>query len=255
MSCIRKLAIALLAGALGVHAAEEKQEEKKKEPPKITATIPFALIAGATNSFKVRGQNLTNATALRFVAPENLTAAIRQRGPAAGPEKDKKTSETQLEVELVLPTDQSSGDLSFVVATPDGDTGTNRLRVLTPDSWMDEKEPNGGFRTANPVALPRTIRGRIEAVADVDVFQFQAQAGDKLHIESLSARYGSPLDAIVTLHDAKGHTLLTHDDSPGSKDVSFEFIAPTDGSYFLSIIDAHDRGGENYNYLLVLRRE
>lgn len=254
MSCIRKLAIALLAGTLCAHA-EETKEEKKKEPPKITATLPFALVAGETNSLKLRGQNLTNASALRFVTHENLTAAIKQRGPAAGPEKDKKATETQLEVEIALPAGFPSGDLSFVVTTPDGDTVTNRLRVLSHDSLIDEKEPNGGFRTANPVALPRTIRGRIDVAADVDVFQFQAQAGDKLHIESLSTRYGSPLDAILTVHDAKGHPLLTRDDSPGSKDTALDFIAPASGSYFLSLIDAHDRGGDNYHYLLVLRHE
>ena len=255
MSCIRKLAGACLAVALCAHAADDKKDEKKKESPNITATIPFALIVGTTNSFMVRGQNLTNATALRFVANENLVAEIKRRGPAPASDKDKKVSETQLEVELALPADFPVGDLSFVVTTPDGETGTNRLRVLPHVEVFDEKEPNGGFRAANTITVPGAIRGRIELAADVDVFRFEARAGEKLRVESFSKRYGSPLDPILTLHDAKGHTLLTRDDSPVGTDCALDFTAPKDGTYFLSVQDAHDRGGESCNYLLVVRRE
>ncbi len=255
MNCIRKLAVACLLSAACARAAEEKKDEQKKEPPKITATIPFALIAGMTNTFKVRGQNLTNATALRLVGGQNLAGEIIGRGPAPAPDKARKTNEAQLEVELALPADFPASDLSYVVATPEGETGTNRLCILSRDLLLDEKEPNGGFRTAQPVSIPRTIRGNIEVAADVDVFQFRAKAGDRLRFESLSAGYGSPLDPIITVYDAKGHPLLTRDDSPGTVEALVDFHAPADGVYFVSIIDAHDRGGDNYNYLLILRHE
>ena len=259
MSFTRKLVAAAWLAAVVFHsqAAEEKKDEKKKEPPKVTATIPFALSTGVTNQFKVRGLNLTNATALRFLSPTNLSAEIKSRGPAKVPDKAdaKKAGDTQLEVELVLPDDFPTGDLSFVVATPEGDTGTNFLHVVGRDQLFDEKEPNGGFRTAKVVPIPRAIRGVIEAAADVDVFRFEARAGEKLHIETLSRRHDSPLDAIVSVHDAKGHVLMTRDDAAGSADPSFDFFVPSDGAYLVSLMDAHDRGGENYGYLLILRRK
>ncbi len=67
--------------------------------------------------------------------------------------------------------------------------------------------------------------------------------------------YGSPLDAIVTVYDAKGRNLVTGDDAPDTKDAAVTLAVPADGDYFLSIIDAHDRGGDVYHYVLELRRK
>jgi pre-peptidase len=256
MSCIRRLAAAVLATAFCSHAAEEKKNERAL--PEITASIPFALSAGATNNFRVRGLNLTNATGLWFISDTNLSAKIIARGKATVPDKAdaKKVGDTQLEIELALPEDVRTGNLRFVVNTPEGDTSTNQLTVIARDRLFDEKEPNGGFRNANIIHVPQAVRGAIGTAADVDVFQFEAKAGDKLHIESLSVHYGSPLDPIVTVYDAQGHTLAAHDDDlPGEADPLFHFSVPKDGIYFLSIMDAHDRGGENYNYLLLLHGE
>ena len=68
MSCIRRLAfcLALAAAVLHGRAAEGKKDEKKTEPPKITGAVPFAVLPGATNKLKIRGLNLTNATAVAF---------------------------------------------------------------------------------------------------------------------------------------------------------------------------------------------
>ncbi len=257
MNCIRSLLfIVLLAVVLPcLRAAEEKKDEKKKELPKVIGAVPFALSTGTTNKFKVRGLNLTNATALRFPSAEKLSAEIKSRGKATVPDKadPKKLGDTQLEVELVLPNDFAAGDLPFFVNTSDGDTPTNQLRVIERTILFDETEPNGGFRKPNQIKVPQTIRGLIESANDVDVFQFSGQTGQELRVESLSVRYGSSLDPIVTLHDSKGHTLMTSDDTRDSADASFRFSLPNDGGYFLSVMDAHDRGGLTYGYVLVVR--
>ena len=259
MSCIRSLLfLAVLAAASSIsRAAEEKKDGKTNEPPKIIGAFPFAVSAGATNQFKVRGLNLTNATALRFPTAEKLSAKIKSRGKAAVPEKAdaRKVGDTQLEVELTLPNEFPPGDLAFFINTPEGDTGTNQLRVIERAILFDEKEPNGGFRKPNQIKVPQSVRGLIEAANDVDVFRFEGKAGQKLHVESLSVRYGSPLDPIVTLYDSKGHTLITSDDVTGSADASVRFVLANDGSYFLSIVDAHDRGGVMYGYVLVVGME
>ena len=259
MSCIRSvLFLVVLVAALPCsRAAEDKKDGKTNEPPKIIGAFPFAVSAGATNKFKVRGLNLTNATALRFPTSEKLSAEIKSRGKATVPEKveAKKVGDTQLEVELILPDDFPAGDLAFFVSTTDGGTDTNRLRVIERTILFDEKEPNGGFRKPNQIKVPQTIRGTIESANDVDVFQFRGKAGQKLRVESLSVRYGSSLDPIVSLHNSKGHTLVTSDDVAGSADAFFRFTCANDGTYFLSVIDAHDRGGPTYSYLLVVGEE
>jgi len=258
MSCIRSvLFLAVLAAALPFcRAAEDKKDGKTNGPPKLIGAFPFAVSAGATNKFKVRGLNLTNATALRFPAVETLVAEIKSRGKATVPEKVdvKKVGDTQLEVELMLPKDFPPGDLAFFVSTSDGDTSTNQLRVIERAILFDEKEPNGGFRKPNNIKIPRMVRGLIEAANDVDVFQFEGKAGQKIRVESLSVRYGSSLDPIVTLYGSKGHTLITNDDATGA-DAFFRFALTYDGNYFLSIMDAHDLGGAMHGYVLVVGEE
>jgi len=245
--------VAVLQG----HAAEDKKDEKKKDPPKVTGAFPFAIVPGTTNKIKLRGLSLTNATAVRFPTAEQLNAEIKSRGKASVPEKadPKKLGDTQLEVELVLPSDFPAGDLPFYVTAPEGDTTTNQLRVIGQKLLFDEKEPNAGFRKPNEVKLPQTIRGTIEAANDVDVFRFPGRAGQKVRIESLSARYGSTLDPIVTLHDGRGHTLATSDDTGGKLDAALTHTLAQNGVYFLSIMDAHDRGGPTYGYALLVSEE
>ncbi len=249
--------LALTATLLPTHAAEDKKDEKKKDPPKITGAFPFAIIPGTTNKIKIRGLSLTNATAVHLPTAEKLAAEIKSRGKASVPEKadPKKLGDTQLEVELVLPADFPAGDLPIFVTAPEGDTSTNQLRVIERALLLDEKEPNAGFRKPNDVKLPQTIRGTIEAANDVDVFRFTGRAGQKVRIVSLSARYGSTLDPILTLHDAKGHTLVSSDDSGGAADALVRLTLPSDGPYFVSIIDAHDRGGATYGYVLAVEAE
>jgi hypothetical protein len=255
MSCIRRLlAAAVFVGALSSHAADDKKDEKKKEPPKITAAIPFSVVPGATNNIKIRGLNLTNATELHFPGGQKLTAEIKSRGKATVPEKadPKKLGDTQLEVELVLPEDFPVGDLPFLASTPEGDTNTNQLRVVERQLLFEEKEPNGGFRKPNSIQLPQFVRGAIGEANDVDVFRFAGKTGQKIRVESLSVRYGSSLDPILTLYDASGHTLATSDDTKGGSDGLIEFTLPREGQYCVSIIDAHDGGGATYGYLLLL---
>lgn len=259
MNCIRRLLLllTLTATLLPAHAAEDKKDEKKKEPPKITGAFPFAIVPGATNKIKIRGLSLTNATAVQFPSTPKLTAEIKSRGKASVPEKadPKKLGDTQLEVELVVPEDFPAGDVPFFVSTPEGDTNTNQLRVIERGLLLDEKEPNAGFRKPNEIKIPQTIRGTIEAANDVDVFRFTGRAGQKVRIESLSVRYGSTLDPLVTLHDARGHTLATSDDMGGKLDAALTHTLAQDGVYFLSIMDAHDRGGPTYGYALMVSEE
>lgn len=260
MSCIRRLlsGVLLAAAFLPGHAAEDKKDAPKKEPPKITGAVPFAVVSGTTNQIKIRGLNLTNATEFFFPgAAQPPAVEIKARGKATVPDKadPKKLGDTQLEVEVVLPDDFVAGDLPFAVSTSDGVTNTNRLRVIERKIWLDEKEPNAGFRGANGIRIPQAIRGVIEPASDVDVFRCTGSAGQKLRIESWSAAYGSTLDPIVTLHSSTGHVLATSDDSNGKPDSLIRFTVAQDGTYYISIVDAHDRGGPTYGYVLTVTLE
>jgi hypothetical protein len=218
---------------------------------------PFAVAPGVTNKILIRGLSLTNATEIRFpTAAIKPVAEIKSRGKATLPDKadPKKLGDTQLEVQLFLAEDFPGGDLPFTVSTPEGDTNTNLLSVITRTLLFDEKEPNAGFRTPNEIVVPQIIRGTIGEANDVDVFRFQGRAGQHLSVATASARYGSSLDAILSLYDSKGHVLATSDDASGL-DARIIATLPRAENYFIVINDAHDRGGAIYAYLVEVRSE
>jgi hypothetical protein len=253
MNCSRKLLLLMAAAFVSLlPAAEDKKDEKKRETPKVAMALPFAVTPG-TNKITIRGLLLTNATAVRFLSAGNATAEILSRGKATVPEKGepKKIGDTQIEVQIVLPENFPVGELPFVVNTPDGDTNTNLLLVVTSAGMLREKEPNPGFRKANNIVPPQTIQGTIQDANDVDVFRFKGRAGDKISLATLSGRYGSTLDPIVNVFDTNGHALKTSDDAK-ELDAELKLTLPRDGDYFLAINDAHDRGGATYSYLIQL---
>jgi hypothetical protein len=250
MNCsLRLVLVAAVALASVIGNAAEKEAAKTNATPKIVMALPF-VVAPGTNKVTIRGLLLTNATALRF--PSNaLTARILSQGKAVVPDKAdvKKVGDTQIEVEIVLPENFPTGDILFGVSTPDGDTNTNLLHAIEGKGVFNEKEPNPGFRKANTIALPCLIRGMVQDANDVDVFRFEGRAGEKISAKTLSIRYGSILDPIITIFDANGHVLKTSDDA---KDLDAELMVtlPRDGDYFLTINDAHERGGVTYAYAI-----
>jgi len=258
MSFTRKLLlVAAIAAPFGsLHSADEKKDEKKPEPPRIVTAVPFAIVAGATNKLIVRGLSLTNASEVRFPSTPSLAAEIKSRGKANLPDKadPKKLGDTQLEILLNLPPDFATGDLPFTVSTPDGETNTNLLHIVARELLIDEKEPNGSFRKPNDASMPQTIRGVIQEANDVDVFRFSSRAGQRIVIETKSARYGSSLDALLTLYDSQGHVLATSDDADNS-DARITHVPPRGENYFIALNDAHDRGGPTYTYIIEIREE
>ncbi len=61
-----------------------------------------------------------------------------------------------------------------------------------------------------PVTVPSTINGRIfnhQATADEDFYRFRARKGQRLALEVEAQRYGSPLDAVIEVLDARGNQI------------------------------------------------
>ncbi|MDF9832661.1 hypothetical protein M2103_000875 [Ereboglobus sp. PH5-5] len=122
-----------------------------------------------------------------------------------------------------------------------------------------EYEPNNAQRQAQRVTTPVIINGRIDKPGDIDVFTFSAKTGDKLVIDVMARRLGSPLDARIVLGPQKllGKTLTADD----VKDERFGLIThhadprlahtfTQDGDYFVHLSDTQGKGGVEYAYRL-----
>jgi hypothetical protein len=246
---VTRLVFFLIPGLLACEmafAADEKKPEKTNEPPRVTVVLPLGVAAASTNTIMIRGFNLTNVTELRFAdVKESPSYKVKSSGKADVPKDQdaKKWGDTQLKVELSLPRSFPAGTNTFTLISTNGESQPHTLVVILADQLVLEKEPNASFRQAQSIAFGKTIQGAISEAKDVDVFKFNVKAGAEIRAEVFAARYGSLLDSILTLYDDQAHIIASSDDSDAGVDAALIAKIPAEGAYFLSLIDAHDRGG------------
>jgi hypothetical protein len=251
-----RFALAVLLAAGAALPAQEKKPPVKDDVPKVIVAVPLGVPAGQATKVTLRGLKLDAVTEVRFPSAK-ATAKVVSKGKATVPNMQdaKRVGDTQVEVEVTLPADVPEGAAEFTVVTPAGESAPHKLLVEKTIPVIAEKEPNNGFKQAQPIALPQAVDGVIGHNQDVDVFRFEGKAGQRVVIEVLAARHGSALDSYLSLHDADGKLLATNDDIEGSTDSRIEATLPKDGAYFVSIIDAHDTGGPAHVYRLVVKEK
>ena len=236
--------------------AQDKKPEEK-EAPRVLVAAPLAVVPGPMGRVTLRGTNLDQATEVRVMA-EGAVAKILSKGKINVPPKQDplRVGSSQVEVELALPATLTAESVLLTVVTPAGETPAFALRILAAEAVLAEQEPNNGFRQAQRLETGRAVLGTIHEPRNVDVYRFDGKAGQRVVCEVVAARYGSGLDAMLTLYDDRGRTLAASDDVPAgdnkasSTDSHFEHTLPADGVYYLSVIDAHDEGGSAHGYML-----
>lgn len=170
-----------------------------------------------------------------------------------------------VEVQLLGHQLDAANRLTLALA-PDAPLGRQEIRARTAAGYSNpigfevsdlpeqlEAEPNNAADKANPIPAPLALNGRIGAPGDTDTFRFRSPADQRWTVEVLARRFGSPLDALLTLQDAQGKVLQRNDDANGP-DARIEFDAKKDVEYLISIRDLTERGGERFGYRLLLQK-
>ncbi len=234
-------------------AAQDKKPAPKTEPGVLLA-VPLGAAPGKTTKLILRGANLDNATDVKIVTGKG-SVKLLGKGKAAVPDKNpERVGDTQVEIELTLDANFKGDSVALAVVTPVGESAPHKVLVEATLPVLAEKEPNDAFRTAQPIVLPVVIEGAIQRPKDVDVFRIEGKKGQKLHAEVLASHHGSPLDAILTLYDAKFQQIAGNDDfAKEHRDARIETTLPADGVYYLSLIDAHDSGSNLHVYRLIVK--
>jgi pre-peptidase len=249
-------AVALAAGlaAVALLAAEPKKPDAK-DPPKVVVAAPLGLAPGKPTKLVLRGLKLDEATEVRLHDPKG-SARILSKGkaPLVNKEKDDlpRYGDTQIEIEATLPADYAGAAVPVSVVTPADESPPHPLMV-DHEPVLPEKEPNNGFRNAQPVQVGQTVEGAVNPNSDVDVFRIDGAQGQQIVLEVFAARFGSPLDSMLTLYDADGRVVASNDDADGSADSRVEAMLPRAGAYYISVVDANDVGSTANVYRLVIR--
>src|SRR5882672_1706224 len=247
--------------ALAIVVLFAVQDDKKPPPdpkPRISMALPLAISPGVVATITLRGLHLDQVSEVKLSEPvEGASVVVQSKGKAEIPKETDPAvyGDTKADLVIKLPDAFASDKIGLVAINPKGETIPYNLKVIAKEKLIAEKEPNGGFATAQAVDAGQTIQGSINQAMDVDVYKVMGKKGETWVIEVEAQRRGSVLDPLLTMHDAKGHIVATADDTDTSRDPSIRVTLPSDGVYTVTLIDAHNAGGGTHPYLLQLRRD
>jgi len=184
--------------------------------PVATAVFPMVVNPGTKTTLAARGVNFDHSRPLALDVPQGLA-----RG-------------THL---LALP-------------TPEGPTLPVPLVVTTTPILLEAGDAQTSTVRSQPIELPVAVCGRLDQPNDIDGYRFTAKKGQRYQINIIARRAGAATDPVLQIRNLKDGSLAKADDSPESKDPELEWTAPTDGLYALLVSDLHNRGGEEFGYVL-----
>lgn len=244
-----------LVFAGSIASQEKKPPEKKGPPPRILYAVPLVARPGEKQKLALRGAHLAAVKEVKVSGTGAAQVKVLGTKAVGVPNNypGERVGDSEVEIELELPKDAKPGGAKLTAVGPGGESNAYTLLVRDEIPTVAEKEENGGFDTAQALTRPCAVEGTIKGERDVDVFKFEGKKGDKVTVEVQAARFGSPLDGFLTIYAADRKVLASADDVNGSADPVLTVTLPRDGAYFIALIDAHDMGGANFAYRLVVK--
>lgn len=117
-------------------------------------------------------------------------------------------------------------------------------------SQRETNRPNDTPETAEPISIPAIVDGCIDRPGDVDWFRISARKNQPMMLELLAERIGSPIDAYMTIRDARTNKEIVNeerldDDAESLHPIAFasrsldpppfRFDPPADGNYLIGV--------------------
>jgi hypothetical protein len=233
--------------------------------PWIDAVVPAVVEPGKSNEVTLYGRNLPGGqldpTAIENGSVlEKLTVRINVPSDPAAHQR--------LAYSGHIPALASGLDgFEYRICGPSGTSNPVLLTYARAPVILDN-EANDTPETAQAIAVPCEIFGRIEKRHDRDWYAFTAKKGDVYHIEVFSDRLGSQTDMYFLLRQADTkQDLVNLDDNPevlspvqfytrSDDPPPYVFTAPADGKYLLLVAsqDADVRAGPRLFYQVRITR-
>jgi WD40 repeat protein len=232
----QQLAVGRYDGWLGLvdDATGQVQAELlpyKPRPPVVAKHSPTFGTRGQTHRLTFEGRNLEAVTEVQVSVPGATAKLVGGK------------SVTQIQADVVLPPITPAGVYQVVLQSAAGKSAPVSFTVdLFPT--VTEKEPNDTLATGQPVSLPVTVVGKLGRAGDVDYYRFEAQAGQQVGVQVMTAGKDSKLDAMLQLMEAGGAVLVE------STSGLLGHTCARAGVYVLSIRDRDYRGGAQMAYRL-----
>lgn len=216
------------------------------QAPSISRVSPGAVQPGQTTTVTLTGGNLAGITKVwtSFPSKAVLATNVKNNGKNAG----------SAVYNVTVPKGTPVGIHGIRVVT---NNGVSALRLIVVDDLktVASNGKNTSAATAQPIKTPIAIEGAIPNLGR-HFYLFDGKSGQRLSIEVLAGRIGSPLDPNVVLHlfeDGVPQELAYSEDAPGLHgDSQFSHVLPKDGKYLVEVRDITFKGSANHRYRLRL---
>ncbi|HVX61349.1 MAG TPA: PPC domain-containing protein [Pirellulales bacterium] len=210
------------------------------QPPAVNYALPAAANPGQPTDITLHGGNLAGPSGFWSSLPGakiELAPGIEGNG----------TKADQVVYRFTVPAETPVGVYAYRLATGKGVSSARLLMVDDLPSVADNGA-NKTIETAQPLPFPIAVDGACEAES-FDYYKLNVVAGQRVSVEVVARRLGSPLDAVIRLLDASGRELAYSDDEAGlGSDGRFAHRFAEAGDYFLEIRDIRYQGGGNHRY-------
>ncbi len=217
-SLLGALSLAVLAVA-ATAAAEDGPAE-----PWIDRIEPLGGRIGADTAVTVVGRDLPPSSVIVFDSPALTWLAE----PAGG--------KGELRGTVRVAPDAPPGPHIVTLSTSRG-RSNSRLFYAHQLPASEEAEPNDTLAGAQPIRLvAQTLHGSMPALPDVDVFRFEAAAGERWTFDLRSLEYGGFLENNLTLLDGEGTRVAFNDDRDDFLETPFlEHVFERSGTHYLKL--------------------
>ncbi len=203
-----------------------------RRDPHLATVSPIALPPDSESGVTLFGQGLLNRSAKMTFEESGLTGELLT------------VNGTTATARVKVAANVTPGAHRFMVG------GSNWATVL-----VDPAPVHRG--TGELTSFPASITG-IARYREPEQFTLQAQAGQSLVFEVRAQRYGSPVDSVLRILDAKGKVVATNDDGKFdgavfNKDSRIEHRFIEAGTYRVEIRNLWATTGEDFPYQISIR--
>jgi hypothetical protein len=203
--------------------------------PEIEGASTFALKSHGETELTILGSSLRETASLWLSVP--ATAKL------VGEPRDN-----HVKFRVALNTNVSRVVWARVVAS----NGISNVRAFVVDDLRSKvaSKTNKSRAAAQTIITPVAIEGAMEELA-VAWFKISAKKRERVTLEVVATRLGSPLDSVLRVVDSRGREIASNDDAPGIRgDSVLIFEAPDAGDYFVELRDVNYGGGRDFFYRL-----
>ena len=205
--------------------------------PRLNRILPRGVQRGHEHVVRFQGERIGTTEEVLF-HDSGMTAT-----------KIEAVTDKQIKVTIKVDADCRIGEHLLQLRTKHGISDFRSFFIGEFPSVAD-KEPNNHFSAAQPIQQNVTIDGLISS-GDVDLFSFEAEAGQRLSVEIQAMRLGSFFDSLIELYDSNKQLLISADDSSlGKQDGYFSVKIAQTGTYFVKVRDTEFGGSGQSNYRL-----